>query len=90
MITHGESGILIDTKSFDCDALFRGYRVDRIPADFHEYMTESVHKHLVALVESRKERERLGDQARVVAGSKFSFARHNTAKLAIYREALEH
>ena len=88
IIENGVSGLLIDTRRFDCDRLFSGYTVRDIPSDFREYMTDAVFSHLCRLIESLELRRGIGLAARDVARTKFSFERRNQTMLAIYREAL--
>jgi hypothetical protein len=89
MIEHGVSGFLIDTSRFDCDRLFRGYVVDRLPRDFREHVTEHLFTYLSRLIESAELRRTIGLAALNTARSKFSFARRNEQMLQIYREALQ-
>jgi glycosyltransferase involved in cell wall biosynthesis len=88
MIEGGVTGLLIDTTRFNCEQLFRGYTVPGIPSDFRNYMTQAVFDHLCRLIESFELRRSLGQAARDVARSKFSFERRNAAVLEIYRQAL--
>jgi glycosyltransferase involved in cell wall biosynthesis len=88
IIEDGVSGVLIDTRQFDCDRLFSGYTVREIPVDFREYMTAAVFTHLCRLIESLDRRKSIGLAALAVARTKFSFERRNAAMLGIYREAL--
>jgi glycosyltransferase involved in cell wall biosynthesis len=89
MIEHGVSGFLIHTSRFDCDRLFRGYVVDRLPRDFREHVTEHLFTYLSRLIESAELRRTIGLAALNTARSKFSFARRNEQMLQIYREALQ-
>jgi glycosyltransferase involved in cell wall biosynthesis len=82
------AGLLVDTSGYDCEQMFRGYRVDAIPADFHEYMTEAVYAHLIALIHSPGLRHRLGQGGVRAARTKFSIAARNAKMLDIYREAI--
>ena len=88
MIDDGVNGLLIDTKRFECERLFGGYTVPDIPAEFRHYMTDAVYEHMCRLIESIDLRRSIGQAARDVARSKFSFARRNAAILDIYRQAL--
>jgi glycosyltransferase involved in cell wall biosynthesis len=88
MIQDGVSGLLIDTTGFDCGHLFGGYVVPAIPEDFRHYMTDAVFHHLCRLIESIELRRSIGQAARDVARSKFSFERRNAAMLEIYRQAI--
>jgi glycosyltransferase involved in cell wall biosynthesis len=88
VVEDGVSGFLIDTDRFDCERLFRGYVVNKIPADFHEYMSEQMFLHLCALIESTDLRRRMGEAGVAIARSKFSFETRNQRMLDIYREAM--
>jgi glycosyltransferase involved in cell wall biosynthesis len=88
IIEDGVSGLLIDTRRFDCDRLFSGYIVRDIPADFRAYMTDAVFTHLCRLIESLELRRSIGLAALDVARTKFSFDRRNATMLEIYRHAL--
>ena len=88
IIEDGVSGLLIDTDSFDCDRLFKGYTVRDIPRDFREYMTESVFNQMCRLIESLELRRSIGQAGLAVARTKFSFERRNSIVSEIYRQAL--
>jgi glycosyltransferase involved in cell wall biosynthesis len=88
IIEDGVSGLLIDTRRFDCDRLFGGYGVRSIPPDFRAYMTEAVFKHLCRLIESLELRRSIGLAALEVARTKFSFERRNGIMREIYRQAV--
>jgi glycosyltransferase involved in cell wall biosynthesis len=88
IIDDGVSGLLIDTRPFDCDRLFRGYIVRDIPSDFREYMTETVFTQMCRLIESVDVRRSIGLAGRDVARTKFSFEGRNETILEIYRRAL--
>jgi glycosyltransferase involved in cell wall biosynthesis len=89
MLEDEVSGLLIDTSAWDCDQLFRGYVVDRIPPDFREHVTEQLVHRIERLVESVALRKAIGLAALEVARTKFSFETRNSRMLAIYREATE-
>ena len=63
--------------------------VKQIPADFREYITEMVFKHMCQLIESPELRKRLGMAALNVARTKFGFETRNQKMLAVYSEALQ-
>ena len=88
IIEDGVTGLLIDTRRFDCDRLFGGYGVRHIPPDFRAYMTDAVFTHLCRLIESIELRKSIGLAALETARTKFSFERRNAAMLDIYRQAL--
>ena len=88
MIEDGVSGLLIDTKRFDCEQLFRGYTVRQIPSEFREYMTDAVFQQMCRLIESLEFRRSIGLAGLEVARTKFSFERRNAAMLDIYRQAI--
>jgi glycosyltransferase involved in cell wall biosynthesis len=89
IVEDGVAGFLIDTRRFNCDQLFRGYVVKRIPSEFREYITENVFKYLCQLIESPELRKQLGMSGVNIARTKFSFETRNSKMLAIYRRALQ-
>jgi glycosyltransferase involved in cell wall biosynthesis len=89
IVKDGVAGFLIDTNRFDCERLFRGYVVKRIPTDFCEYITDSVFEHLCQLIESPQLRKKLGMAGVNIARTKFSFETRNDRILEVYREALQ-
>ena len=82
------AGFLIDTNQFNCDQLFRGYVVNRIPLEFREYLSENVFKYLCQLIEAPELRKQLGMAGVNTARTKFSFETRNRRMLEIYRNAL--
>lgn len=88
MIDHGVDGLLVDTARFDCDRLFRGYRVDDIPAEFGQHVTDSVAAMLTSLLDDVDERRRLGLAAREKVRRRYSFDVRNERMRQIYDEAL--
>lgn len=88
MIEHNVSGLLIDTSHFDCERLFKGYQVNKIPHDFRNYVNESLYQNICQLIESAALRKELGTKALETARTKFSFETRNEKMLAVYREAL--
>ena len=40
MVEHEVSGLLIDISRFNCESMFRGYRIYDIPSAFREYVTD--------------------------------------------------
>ena len=89
IVEHEVTGFLIDTNQYNCERLFRGYMVKQIPADFREYITEMVFKHMRQLIESPELRKRLGMAGLNVARTKFGFETRNRKMLAVYSEALQ-
>jgi glycosyltransferase involved in cell wall biosynthesis len=89
MIEDETSGLLIDSSRWDCEALFRGYTVDRIPSDFRDHLTNQLFLMMERLVEDVALRKRLGTAAVATARSKFSFAHRNARMLEIYNQALQ-
>ena len=84
MVKHNINGFLIDTKKFKCDELFKGYFVNKIPADFNNYLTDSVFECLCQLIESVKLRKQLGLNGLDIAKTGFSFETRNKKMLEIY------
>jgi glycosyltransferase involved in cell wall biosynthesis len=89
MIEHEVNGLLIDIGRFDCQSMFRGYRINDIPAAFREYVTDQLFGYLCRLIESVDERRRLGTAGLAVARTKFSFEERNRKMLEVYSEALQ-
>ena len=88
MIEDGESGLMIDIERYALQKMFRGYRVDRLPAEFHEYVSDELLERLLYLIESPVDRQRLAKNGREVVRNRFSFETRNHRMLDIYREAL--
>lgn len=88
IIEDGISGLLIDTRRFDCDRMFSGYVVRDIPPDFRSYMTDAVFHQLCRLIESLELRKSIGLAALDVARTKFSFERRNATVREIYVQAV--
>lgn len=88
IVEHGSSGYLIDIGGFNVRSFVRGYVVQTIPADFHEYVTDQLYDYLVRLIESPELRRQMGDQGRRIAMSKFSFESRNGQMLKIYQRAV--
>lgn len=84
----GESGLMIDIEQFETQKLFRGYRVDRLPREFHEYVSRELLDRLLFLIESSSERERLARNGIDVTRERFSFEIRNRQMLTIYQDAL--
>jgi glycosyltransferase involved in cell wall biosynthesis len=89
MITHDFNGLLIDTRQFNCESLFRGYIVRDIPDDFRKYVTEHLYMSICTLVESAETRRRLGLAGLERARTMFSFEQRNSRMMEIYRDAVE-
>ena len=86
MVEHGRSGLLVDTSSYNCDDMFRGYVVNVIPEDFGELVTESIYDFLRKMIDDVDLRESLGSNGREVARSKFSIKKRNDDMARIYRK----
>jgi len=84
----GESGLMIDIARYETQKMFRGYRVDSLPVEFHEYVSRELLERLLFLLESSTERERLASNAMRVVRERFSFETRNPRMLEIYQEAL--
>lgn len=89
IVQHGVCGFLIDINRFDCERLFRGYVIKRIPTDFRDYVTDTLFKYLCQLIESAELRKKLGMAGVNIARTTFSFETRNERMLQIYREALQ-
>jgi glycosyltransferase involved in cell wall biosynthesis len=88
MVTDEVSGLLVDIRRFDTDAMFRGYVVDTVPTDFSEVMTNGIYERVCRLAESRELRIRLGSAAVAAARSLFSFERRNREIGELYQRAV--
>jgi len=88
MVTHEETGLLIDVSRFDTERTFKGYVVDQIPQDFRDHVTGQLFGYMCALVESPELRRRLGAAALARARTQFSFAERNRQMQAVYQEAV--
>jgi glycosyltransferase involved in cell wall biosynthesis len=88
MISHGISGLLVDTSEFHCESLFRGYVVANIPSSFHRHVTEGVAAHLFSLASSAAYRRKIAEAALEVVRTKFSFEVRNARMRTVYEEAL--
>lgn len=89
VITHEESGYLIDVSQYDLDTMFKGYVVDTIPEQFNSDVTEQLTEYLCNLIESKTLRHRMGRVGIEVARTKFSFQERNRAMKEIYSEILD-
>ena len=88
IIQDGESGLMIDIRKYQTQKMFRGYRVDRLPQEFHQFVTNELLQRLLFLLDSSTQRERLAGNAEQVIEKKFSFGVRNPKMLEIYRESL--
>jgi glycosyltransferase involved in cell wall biosynthesis len=88
MMKDGESGLMIDIEPYETQKMFRGYRVDSIPKDFHDYVSRELLERLLFLIESPRDRSRLARNGIEVVRERFSFATRNRQMLKIYQDAL--
>lgn len=89
MVEHGVCGFLINTNQFNCEQLFRGYAVNKIPTDFRKYVTDCVVQYLCQLIDSIDLRRKFGMAGLNIARTKFSLVTRNNNMLEIYREAIQ-
>jgi glycosyltransferase involved in cell wall biosynthesis len=88
IISHDHDGLLIDVSRYPTDRLFRGYRVNSIPRDFRNDVTNQLYGYMERLVESSELGKRLGEEARRTVRTKFSFDRRNRMLAKVYQDAL--
>jgi glycosyltransferase involved in cell wall biosynthesis len=84
----GESGLMIDIERYETQRMFRGYRVDSLPEEFHDYVSRQLLERLLFLIESPGERDRLARNGIEVVRERFSFETRNRQMLKIYQDAL--
>lgn len=84
IVEHEVTGFLIDFKPFDSSDVCKGYTIDSIPSDFHEYMSSKVVTYLQRLLDSPELRYEMGQQAIRRADQKFSFKHRNSVMKQIY------
>jgi len=89
MVEDGINGFLIDVARFNCEQLFRGYVVDRIPSEFREHVTNTLFEYICRLIKAPELRRQFGMAGVSIARTKFSFEIRNKRMLEIYREALQ-
>jgi glycosyltransferase involved in cell wall biosynthesis len=88
IIRDRESGLMIDIERFQTQKMFRGYRVDRLPRVFHDYVSTELLDRLLFMIESPGERERLARNGIEVVRERFSFETRNRQMRKIYQDAL--
>ncbi len=88
MIQDGVNGLLIDTSTYDQEAMFRGYVVNHIPTDFRTHVTSCLVQNLTALLGSQELRARIGKSSLETVRKKFSFELRNEKMKRIYEEAV--
>jgi glycosyltransferase involved in cell wall biosynthesis len=88
MVTHGETGLLIDISQFDTERLFKGYVIDTLPDDFRSYVTDKLFDYLCQLAQSRDLRQRLGMAGLRCARTRFSFDVRTAAMGKLYLDAV--
>jgi len=88
IIEEGVNGYMIDTSSYDCEELFKGYIVNDIPSDFGNHVTNNLYNHLCTLIESAELRKKMGLAGIEIVRSKFSIEERNKKMLKIYEGAL--
>nr|WP_252732319.1 glycosyltransferase family 4 protein [Paraglaciecola arctica] len=72
IIEENKSGLLIQTDQFDFIKQFKGYHVEYIPNNFHQYMNEQIYEKLEQLIVNETLRKSLTQQARLRCQEKFS------------------
>lgn len=84
MVVDGVSGMLIDTSKYNCDKMFPGYCVKKIPLEFHEFMSESVFHNIMRLIDSPVRRVEMGVSGADICRSKFSVSRRGKVMREVY------
>ena len=88
IVDHGKTGFLIDISKFNVLSFVRGYEVQTIPEDFHQYVSGQLFDYLVQLIESPELRRDMGERKKSVALSKFAIETRNQQMLDIYRSCI--
>jgi glycosyltransferase involved in cell wall biosynthesis len=88
IIDHEVDGLLVDHRSYDTDAMFRGYRINHLPQPFFDDVTEQLYGFMRRLIESPQLCASLAEKARAKVCSKFSFTVRNQTMRRIYEECL--
>ena len=88
IIEHENDGFLIDISGYNTQKMFRGYRVDEIPRDFHDHINEQLVRYLTRLIESSALRKSIGMRASRTVRSRFGFQARNETMSAVYRNAV--
>ena len=88
IIEDGKSGVLIETQQFDFIRRFKGYHVEKIPSDFHQYMNEQIYSKLEQLIVDETLRKSLSEQARLRCQDKFSTRIRANKMKVIYDDIL--
>lgn len=88
IIEEGECGYMIDTERFNTEEMFKGYVVDEIPEEFHQFVSDELFQKLCTLIDSPSLRKQMGQSGVEITRSKFSFDTRNKQMQKIYEEAM--
>lgn len=88
IISHKNSGFLIDVSEYDLEEIFKGYRVDYIPPDFNAKVTQQLTIYMETLITSPKLRQSMSDVSMNIASEKFSFKQRNKKMGEIYAQII--
>lgn len=88
IISHQNSGFLIDVSQFDLEKIFKGYQVDYIPPDFNETVTQQLMTYMEKLITSPELRISMSEASINIANEKFSFKRRNQQMGEIYAQII--
>lgn len=88
MVDHEKSGYLIDISEYNCQKLFKGCYVNKLPDNFKNNINAQLTDYLYKLISSTPLRKEFGQESLRIARSKFSFDRRNEVLGEIYKKAL--
>ena len=88
IIQADKSGLLIETEQHPYISEFKGYLIEQIPHDFHQYMNEQVYEKLDMLLSDESLRDSLSQGAIARCKDKFSTQIRAEKMKAIYDEIL--
>ncbi|MDP5032326.1 glycosyltransferase family 4 protein [Paraglaciecola sp.] len=89
IISHENSGFLIDISEYDLEKMFKGYRVDCIPPDFNTSVTQQLIKYMETLISNPGLRRSMSEVSINIANEKFSFEQRNTKMREIYSQIID-
>lgn len=88
IVSDNINGLLINVSQYDCNKMFPGYFVRKIPHDFHEFMSESVFNKIMELLDSGRRRSDMGLAGIEISQSKFSLEHRNELMREVYEDSV--
>lgn len=88
IVSHQNSGFLIDISDFNIEKIFKGYVVDNIPEQLNQRITNKLVDYMEILMGSESQREEMSMNARQIARDKFSFKLRNCQMKNIYENII--